>query len=128
MDYIAIIHKEAKSDYGVSFPDFPGCVTAGRTLDEAKDMAAEALGLHMEGMREDGLLIPVPSSLDAIMHDENFREGVAFLVSVPDSFSRIIRVNITVNEEDLKRIDAAAAAVGMKRSAYLVRSGLEQAR
>jgi hypothetical protein len=43
MDYIAIIHKELNSDFGVSFLDFPGCITAGRTLDEAKDMAAEAL-------------------------------------------------------------------------------------
>ena len=47
MDYIAIIHNEPDSDFGVSFPDFPGCITAGRTLDEAKDMALEALtGTH----------------------------------------------------------------------------------
>ena len=36
MNYIALIHKDARSDYGVSFPDFPGCITAGKTLDEAK--------------------------------------------------------------------------------------------
>ena len=46
-DYIAIIHKEAGSDYGVSFPDFPGCVTAGKTMDEVKDMAIEALAFHI---------------------------------------------------------------------------------
>ena len=34
--YIALIHKEDASDYGVSFPDLPGCVTAGATLDEAR--------------------------------------------------------------------------------------------
>ena len=38
-NYIAIVHKEAKSDFGVSFPDFPGCITAGKNIDEAKDMA-----------------------------------------------------------------------------------------
>ncbi|MBM3536374.1 MAG: hypothetical protein FJX55_00890 [Alphaproteobacteria bacterium] len=48
--YIALIHKERKNDFGVSFPDFPGCVTAGSTLQEAADMAAEALELHIEGM------------------------------------------------------------------------------
>jgi predicted RNase H-like HicB family nuclease len=53
MDYIAIVHKEADSDFGVSFPDFPGCITAGRTLDEAKDMAAEALTGH-RGYARDG--------------------------------------------------------------------------
>jgi predicted RNase H-like HicB family nuclease len=41
--YIAVIHKDADSDFGVSFPDLPGCITAGRTLDEARVMAAEAL-------------------------------------------------------------------------------------
>ena len=48
MDYIAIIHKDPDSDFGVSFPDFPGCITAGRSLDEAKDMALEAryVGTH----------------------------------------------------------------------------------
>jgi len=34
-NYIALLQKEEDSDFGVSFPDFPGCVTAGRTLDEA---------------------------------------------------------------------------------------------
>ena len=41
--YIALIRKDPDSDYGVDFPDFPGCVTAGSTLDEARSMADEAL-------------------------------------------------------------------------------------
>ena len=41
--YIGLVHKDAGSDYGVSFPDLPGCVTAGATLDEARVMAADAL-------------------------------------------------------------------------------------
>ena len=47
-NYIAIVHKEPKSDFGVSFPDFPGCITAGNNIDEAKDMAEEALTLHIQ--------------------------------------------------------------------------------
>ena len=73
MDYIAIIHKEAKGAYGVSFPDFPGCITAGETLDQAKDRAAEALAFHMEGMIEDGDPLPEPSGLDKIMADRGFK-------------------------------------------------------
>ena len=65
--FIALIHKDAGSEFGVSFPDLPGCVTAGATLDEARDMAAEALALHLEGMVEDGEAIPEPSSLEAVM-------------------------------------------------------------
>ena len=44
--YIALIHKDTDSDYGVSFPDVPGCVTAGLDLDDARSMAEEALALH----------------------------------------------------------------------------------
>jgi predicted RNase H-like HicB family nuclease len=64
MEYIAYLHKEAKSDFGVSVPDFPGCVTAGRTLEDARKLAPEALALHLEGMLEDGEAIPEPSTLD----------------------------------------------------------------
>ena len=48
--YVSLIHKNPDSDYGVSFPDLPGCATAGKTLDEAITMAAEALALHLEGI------------------------------------------------------------------------------
>ena len=61
--YIALIHKEAGSDYGVSFPDLPGVISAGATLDEARQMAAEALALHIEGMADDGEAVPEPSSI-----------------------------------------------------------------
>src|ERR1700677_1380068 len=50
--YIALIHKDAASDYGVSFPDLPGCVTAGLDLDDARRMAEEALdALHLGAWR-----------------------------------------------------------------------------
>lgn len=52
--YIGIVHKDAGSDYGVSFPDFPGCVTAGTTPDEAGRMAQEALAGHIAVMVEYG--------------------------------------------------------------------------
>jgi len=78
-NYIGLIHKDADSDYGVSFPDFPGCVTAGVTLDEARALAQEALALCIEGMIEDEDAIPEPSSLEAIMADPDNRDAVAVL-------------------------------------------------
>ena len=45
--YTGLIHKDPDSDYGVSFPDLPGCITAGHTVEEAREMAAEALALHL---------------------------------------------------------------------------------
>ena len=54
VDYIAFIHKDRKSGYGVSFPDLPGVVTVADTLEGVRKEAEEALALHVEGMVEDG--------------------------------------------------------------------------
>ena len=120
-NYIAIVHKEAKSDFGVSFPDFPGCITAGKNIDEAKDMAQEALTLHIQGMLEDGEQLSSPSRLEDIMSDPDYANAIAYLVvSVPDAKPRTVRVNVTVPEMTLKQIDAAAKKRGMSRSSFLV--------
>lgn len=92
--YIAIIHKDADSDFGVSFPDFPGCITAGTTLDEARAMADEALALHMEGMAEDGEAIPEPSSFEAVMTDPANRDGVAILVRA-EALPKTARIGVS---------------------------------
>jgi predicted RNase H-like HicB family nuclease len=84
IDYVAIIHKDRDSDFGVSFPDFPGCITAGRTLEEARDMAREALTGHIGVMRDGGDAVPDPSPLDTVMRNPEFRDGMAFLVTVDD--------------------------------------------
>jgi predicted RNase H-like HicB family nuclease len=80
-NYIGLIHKDADSHFGVSFPDLPGVVTAGTTLDDARAMAEEALALHIEGMVEDGETIPEPSALEEVVSDPDNRSGVAILVS-----------------------------------------------
>lgn len=117
--FIALIHKDADSDYGVSFPDFPGCISAGSNLDEARDMAREALALHVEGMIEDGSPIPEASSLEDVMADAVNRDAVAVLVPLAEDV-RSVRANITVPEPVLREIDAFAEANGFSRSALLV--------
>jgi predicted RNase H-like HicB family nuclease len=117
--YIALIHKDGGSDYGVSFPDLPGCVTAGTTLDEARSFAEEALALHLAGMGEDGDAVPEPSSLEAIMSDPENRDGVAVLVPLKGPAPRAVRVNITLPEDVLAKIDAYAERAGMNRSGFL---------
>jgi predicted RNase H-like HicB family nuclease len=117
--YIALIHKDADSDYGVSFPDFPGAITAGKTLDEARAMAAEALALHVEGMVADREAVPEPSSLEAVMSDPDNRDGVAILVGVGGLNAKAVRINITIQEDVLREIDAFAKAKGLTRSAFL---------
>ena len=128
MDYIAYLHKDRNSDFGVSFPDFPGCITAGKTLDDAHRMAAEALALHIAGMTEDGDPIPVPSSVDALVLDPARKNAVAFLVHVEPPNERTVRINITAPENQLRQIDQLAQEAGMTRSAYMVESALRRSR
>lgn len=120
-NYIAVVHKDTKSDFGVSFPDFPGCITAGSSIDEAKDMAHDAISLHIKGMMEDGENIPAPSKLEDIMDNPDYSDAAAILiVSVSESKPRSVRVNITVPEDMLRKIDTIAKKRGMSRSSFLV--------
>jgi predicted RNase H-like HicB family nuclease len=120
--YIGLIRKDADSDYGVSFPDFPGVVTAGTDLDDARRMAEEALALHVEGMEDVGDIAPEASTLETIMADPQNKDGVAILVSLKIETRKAIRVNITLPEDVLKEIDAFATAQGMTRSGFLARA------
>ena len=78
--YIGIVHKDRDSDFSLFFPDFPGCVTAGRDLPELKWMAEEALAFHVEGMLEDGGELPEPSTLEVLMLDPDYSDGIPILV------------------------------------------------
>ncbi len=127
MEYIAYLHKDKNSDFGVSFPDFPGCVTAGRTLEEARRLAAEALSLHIAGMLEDGEVLPEASTLDELAGDPAMKGAVAFLVSA-ESPERTVRVNITARESQIEAIDRLARERGLTRSAYMVQSSVRAVR
>jgi|SRR6185312_1252017 predicted RNase H-like HicB family nuclease len=120
--YIGLIHKDANSDFGVSFPDFSGVITAGVTLDDARAMAEEALALHVEGMVADGEAIPEPSTLEEVMSDPDNRSGVAILVSVKTEQPKAIRVNVTLPEDVLAQIDRYAEAHGFTRSGLLAQA------
>lgn len=61
MQYAIVIEK-SETGYGAYVPDLPGCVAVGETEDEVRDLIREAVEFHLEGMREDGLPIPEPSS------------------------------------------------------------------
>ena len=84
-DYVALLSKDPDTDFGVDFPDFPGCVTAGKTFEEARELALEALCLHIEGMMQDGEPIPSPSPFEKIKSDPAYGDAIDFfLVTVPD--------------------------------------------
>jgi predicted RNase H-like HicB family nuclease len=87
-NYVAVIHKDDESDFGVSFPDLPGVISAAATFDEARQMAAEALAFHLEGMVAGGEPIPEPSTLEAIIADNRNRDGAAVLASTVDAITK----------------------------------------
>ena len=119
MEYIAYLHKEKNSDFGVSFSDLPGCVTAGKTLEEARKLAVEALTLHMAGMIEDGAALPEASALDELVGDPAMKGTVVFLVSAKAP-EKTVRVNITARDTQIEVIDMLARTAGITRSSYMV--------
>ncbi len=60
--YLIVIEK-AEGNYSAYVPDLPGCVATGATPDEAGRRIREAIRLHLDGLREDGLPIPEPTSI-----------------------------------------------------------------
>jgi predicted RNase H-like HicB family nuclease len=76
--YIALIHKDADSRYGVSFPDLPGVVTAGDRIDEAMKHAAEVLEFAAEDWEANGRRgLPSPRTIDELRRDAEFQEDAA---------------------------------------------------
>jgi len=119
--YVALLHPDATGGYGISLPDFPGCISAGDSMAEAADQGALALRLHVEGMMEDGEAIPEPRSAEVLKRlKPDWFEG-ATIVLVPLLPPRIgaERLNISLDRNLVREIDAAAKALGMNRSAFL---------
>ena len=77
--YIALIHKESDSSYGVSFPDVPGVIAAGDSIDQAMQQAAEALEFAAEDWenRDGSKHFPSPRTIDELRADAEFQEDAA---------------------------------------------------
>jgi len=118
MIYPVVLHKDRTSDYGVAIPDLPGCFSAGRTIDEALDMAREAIELHLEGLIDEGQPIPAPGSIESHQSNPDYRDGTWALVPVDESSLRVkvVRINITLPERVLDAVDQYAHRTGESRS------------
>ena len=126
-NYVAVIHKEKKTDFGVSFPDFPGCITAGKTADEAREMAEEALRGHAAIMMEEGTALPRPKKLEDIIKDRDFAGATAyFIVSVDVPKPQPVRFNASMDAQLLARIDERAQEAGMTRSGFLAEAARKE--
>ena len=123
MRYIAFIHKEESSVFGVSFPDFTGCISAGDSLDEALINASEALRGHVQMMEADGDVVPSPRSIDDILKDKSLTDerAGAIISAVPLVRDRgsTTRINVSLDLGLLEAIDDAARLRKQTRSAFL---------
>ena len=84
--YIAVVHKDATSSFGVFFPDVKGVFTAGNTLEDAFKQASEVLEFAAESWREDTASeFPAPRTIDELRDDPEFIEASrdAILLAVP---------------------------------------------
>ena len=58
----AIVIEKAENNYSAYVPDLPGCAATGASVEEAEAQIREAIEFHLDGLREDGIPIPLPSS------------------------------------------------------------------
>ena len=127
--YPAVIHKDSDSDFGVHFPDVPGCYSAGRTLEEAVGMAEEALNFHFDGLAEDDSPFPAASGLaeaEALARaDRETGETVAAVQLIPAYLpDEVARINLSIDKGLLARIDSVAGHYG--RSGWLAEAAREK--
>ena len=115
---VALIHGEAGA-YGVSFPDFPGATSGGRTIDEVVSRAHEGLASHVEALIEVGLPVPGLRTIETLRADPHFADAVLVVLLSVDLPGRSKRFNISMDESLMNRIDASAAALGETRSGFL---------
>ncbi len=115
--YLALVHKDETSAYGLSFPDLPGCFSAADDYADIISKAAEALDLWFEDQAE-----VEPRDFAAIRAEvaDELRDG-AFLVAIPyvRRTTRQTRVNISLDVGTLDAIDTAAKALSLTRSAFI---------
>ena len=117
--FIALVHKEKESAYGVTFPDLPDVFSAADAEEDLTANAIEAIRLWAEDQR-----VPVPSSHEAVMRREDVRRELAdgaFLMRVPfiEDDTRTVRANVTFEKSMLDAINAAARERELTRSTFL---------
>ena len=129
MFYPIAIHKDANTDYGVTFPDLPGCFSAGTDFADAINSAKEAAYCHIEGMLLDGECVPVANSIESHQNNPDYQAATWALVEVDLSELSLEkdRFNISAQKVYVSFIDRAAKAKNMNRSQYLIESAMDRA-
>ena len=119
LQYPILIEKgDTDTAWGIIVPDMPGCFSAADKQEDILDNAREAILLHLEALAD----IPSPSKLGDV-DSKGFIVGLVD-INLDDFSGKSKRINITVPEIALSKIDAIAASQGKSRSAYMTESAL----
>lgn len=128
--YVVLMHGKPGA-YGASLPDLPGCTSGGATIDEALARVRLAAEDWMEAVAKTGESsagdrrspVPPARTIENLRADPEFADDFKDAVMVAgidlDPPGRVTRLNITMDEALLKRIDRAASEAGESRSAWL---------
>jgi predicted RNase H-like HicB family nuclease len=127
LTYVALVHRAKKkgADYGVIFPDFPGSVFGGKTIDKALENAREGIIFHIEGLLDIGEILPEPTALETIEANPEYQKGIPSLIRVIVPTGHLKRLNISMDAALLAEIDHAAKMLGKNRSEFLADAAKE---
>ena len=118
---IALIHGE-EGAYGISFPDFSGCISGGSSIDECLRRGRDALGFHIESVLELGEEMPPIRSLDAIRKDIDLKDDIADAVIAAIEIElpgKPVHVDVAIDENLLAMLDKVASERGETRDALI---------
>ena len=125
MQFLVVLHTETdRTDYGVTVPDLPGCVSAGDTLEQALANAGEAVLGHLEVMVEDGKPVPEPNTTVPPLGPGQMIGVVKVDLAELEALRETVRLNISMARRTLERIDEAARLAGTTRSGFLAMAAL----
>ncbi len=124
MPYIAFVHPpEDGSEWGVTFPDVAGCVSAGASFETAVEAAREALSSHLAWLAADGDPLPPARALADLQADpEASAEAAGAIVQLirPElQPGEPVHIDVAIDRRVLQRTDAAAQARGVSRATFI---------
>jgi predicted RNase H-like HicB family nuclease len=128
--YVALVEGE-RASFGLIFPDLPGCVAMGKTMDEVVRLGTEALSEWVIDVVSDGLKLPRARTMDQLFKDPEVQEDLArgsVFVSIPLILDcgRSARANISLDAGLLNAVDEEAQRHGVTRSAFLAAAAREK--
>lgn len=119
VSYVAVFEAAEEGGYSVTFPDVPGAISEGDDFSAAARNAREALELVLEALTEAGEALPKARPLEALRARRVGAIPVAIIASAP---AKAARINVTMDEGLLDRLNRRASDVGQSRSAFIAQA------